>query len=83
LSAHDCQVPTPTSQNLELERRIRIFGADWLINCLEDWNPQSFICLQIYLQKKKGKFWEVGVGDWQFMQDSFFEFADEQVLGEG
>ncbi len=28
LSAHDCQVPTPTSQNLELEQQIRIFGAD-------------------------------------------------------
>ncbi len=36
LSAHDCQVTTPTSQNLELEQQIRIFGADWLINCLED-----------------------------------------------
>ncbi len=30
---------------------------------------------------KKGDFWEVGVGDWQSTQD--FEFADEQVLGEG
>ncbi len=28
LSAHNCQVPTPTSQNLELEQQIRIFGAD-------------------------------------------------------
>jgi hypothetical protein len=28
LSAHNCKVPTPTSQNLELEQRIRIFGAD-------------------------------------------------------
>ncbi len=28
LSAHNCQVPTPASQNLELEPRIRIFGAD-------------------------------------------------------
>ncbi len=28
LSAHDCQVPTPTSQNLELEQQIWIFGAD-------------------------------------------------------
>jgi hypothetical protein len=28
LSTHDCQVPTPTSQNLELEEQIRIFGAD-------------------------------------------------------
>jgi hypothetical protein len=27
LSAHNCQVPTPTSQNLELEQKIRIFGA--------------------------------------------------------
>jgi hypothetical protein len=29
LSAHNCRViPTPTSQNLELEQQIRIFGAD-------------------------------------------------------
>ncbi len=28
LSAHNCQVPTPTSQNLELEQQIWIFGAD-------------------------------------------------------
>jgi hypothetical protein len=28
LSAHNCQVPTPTSQNLELALEIRIFGAD-------------------------------------------------------
>jgi hypothetical protein len=28
LSAHNCQVPTPTSQNLELEQQIRIFPAD-------------------------------------------------------
>ncbi len=28
VSAHNCQVPTPSSQNLELEQRIRIFGAD-------------------------------------------------------
>ncbi len=25
---HNCQVPTPTSQNLELEQQIRIFEAD-------------------------------------------------------
>ncbi len=28
LSAHNCQVPTPTSQNLDLEQQIRIFEAD-------------------------------------------------------
>ncbi len=28
LSAHNCQVSTPTSQNLELEQQIRIFGGD-------------------------------------------------------
>jgi hypothetical protein len=28
LSAHDCQFPTPTSQNQEAEQQIRIFGAD-------------------------------------------------------
>jgi hypothetical protein len=27
LSAHNCQVPTPTSQNLDLEQQIRIFEA--------------------------------------------------------
>ncbi len=36
LSADDCQLPTQTSQNLELEQQIPIFGADQLINCLED-----------------------------------------------
>ncbi len=28
LSAHNCQVPTPTFLNLEVEQQIRIFGAD-------------------------------------------------------
>jgi hypothetical protein len=28
LSARNCQVPTPTSQTLELEQQIQIFGAD-------------------------------------------------------
>ncbi len=28
LSVHNCQAPTPASQNLELEQQIRIFGAD-------------------------------------------------------
>jgi hypothetical protein len=28
LSAHNCQVPTPTSRNRELEQQIRSFGAD-------------------------------------------------------
>jgi hypothetical protein len=28
LSAHNCQVPTPTPQYLEVEPEIRIFGAD-------------------------------------------------------
>jgi SWI/SNF-related matrix-associated actin-dependent regulator of chromatin subfamily A protein 2/4 len=36
LSTHDCQVPTPTSQNLEAEQQIWIFGADQLMYCLED-----------------------------------------------
>jgi hypothetical protein len=70
LSAHDCQVPTPTSQNLDLEHQIRIFEAAQLINCLEYLNAQFLICRSIY--QKKGVFWEVGVGDWQSMQDSFF-----------
>jgi hypothetical protein len=28
LSAHNCQVPIPTSQNLKLKQQIRIFSAD-------------------------------------------------------
>jgi hypothetical protein len=36
LSAHNCHVPTPTSQNIDLEQQIRICKADKLINCLED-----------------------------------------------
>jgi hypothetical protein len=35
LSAHNCQVLTPTSQSLDLEQQIRIFEAE-LINCLEE-----------------------------------------------
>jgi hypothetical protein len=38
--------------------------------------------LQIYLPKKANSE-KLGVGAFQSMQDSFFEFADEQVLGEG
>ncbi len=80
LSAHDGQVPTPTSQNLEVEQQIRFFGADQLINCLEDWNPQFLICRSIY---QKRRILRSGVGDWQSVQDSFFfEFTDEQVLAE-
>jgi hypothetical protein len=36
----------------------------------------------IYLPKKANSE-KLGVGVWQSMQDSFFEFADEQALGEG
>ncbi len=39
-----------------------------------------YICGFLY---KKGKFWEVGVWDWQSMQDSFIYFAGEQMLSEG
>jgi hypothetical protein len=28
LSTRNCQVPTPTSLNIEIEQQIRIFGAD-------------------------------------------------------
>jgi hypothetical protein len=28
LSARNCQVPTPSSQNLEVEQQVRIFTAD-------------------------------------------------------
>ncbi len=28
LSANNCQIPTPTSQNLEIEQQVWIFGAD-------------------------------------------------------
>jgi hypothetical protein len=37
----------------------------------------------VVLFPKNGKFWEAVVGDWQFMQDIFFEFAGKQVLLEG
>jgi hypothetical protein len=66
LSAHNCQVPTPISQNLEIEQQIWILKQTnspiaWKIE-ITIHNPQ------IYLPK---------------MHDSFFEFADEQVLEEG
>jgi hypothetical protein len=41
----------------------------------------TILNLQIYLLK--GEFCELGIGDRQSMQDGFFEFTDEQVLGEG
>ncbi len=96
LSAHDCQVPTLKSQNLEGEQQIWLLGitrsripkssmlelkkskrADYLINCLKKWNPQFLMSGFIH---QKGEFWEVGVGDWQSMQDSYSEFAGERVL---
>jgi hypothetical protein len=60
LSAHNCQVPTPT-QNLELEQQIRIFGAEWLINCLEDWHPQSLICTSSYQKRRIPRSWGWGL----------------------
>ncbi len=51
LSAHKCQVPTPTSQNLELDQQSRILPADWLSNCLERLKS-TIPNLQIYLPKK-------------------------------
>ncbi len=43
LSAHDCQVPTPTSQNLEGEQQIRIIGITTSRNyhCLHAWANAS------------------------------------------
>ncbi len=38
---------------------------------LLDWNPLFLICRFIY---HKGKFLEVGVGDWRSMKDSFLSF---------
>ncbi len=61
LSTHNCQVPTPTSQNLELEQQIRIFGADWLINCLEDWNSQFLICRSIFQKRRILRTWGWGL----------------------
>ncbi len=37
----------------------------------------------ISTKKKPRKFWEVGVGNWQFMQECFFEFTGEQMPSEG
>jgi hypothetical protein len=51
LSAHNCQVPAPTSQNLELEQQIRIFWSrltHQLLGRLKSTIPN----LQIYLLKK-------------------------------
>jgi hypothetical protein len=48
---HNCQVPTPTSQNLELEHHIRIFKADKKMNCLEDWGPWFLICISFYQKR--------------------------------
>jgi ADP-heptose:LPS heptosyltransferase len=63
LSAHNYQVPTPTSQNPQLEQQIRIFGADKLINCLEDWNPQFLISRSIYQKKANCEKLGLGIGN--------------------
>ncbi len=89
LSAHNCQVPTPTSQNLEVEQKIRIFGADGLINCLEDWNPQFLIYRSIYQKRWILSNWHWGLtihaGSFFFPFPFFFftELVNEQVLEEG
>jgi hypothetical protein len=81
LSAHNCQVPTPTSQNLELEQQIRVFGAGLLTNCLEDWNSQFLICRSVYQKKANSE--KLGLGIDNPCRKVFFKFTDEQVLGEG
>ncbi len=61
LSAHNCQVPTPTSQNLELEQQIRdLWGklTHQLLGRLKSTIPN----LQIYLPKKKANSEKLGLG---------------------
>ncbi len=77
LSAHDCQVPTSTSQNLELEQQIRIF--------IEQTN--SSIAWKMEIQNswatKKANSEKLGLGidnPWRIV---FFKFAHEQVLVAG
>ncbi len=82
LSAHNCQVPTPTSQNLEIEQEIGILGADYLINCLNDWNPQFLICRYICQKSQILMSWGLGIDNPCRIVFFFFEFADEQVLRE-
>jgi hypothetical protein len=76
-----------SSSNLNfLKPRTTTANSDfwsWLTHQLLGRLKSTIPNLQIYALKK-GKFWEVGVEDWQSTQDSFFfEFADAQVLGEG
>jgi hypothetical protein len=56
--------------------------SSWLTQQLLQRLKSTFPNLQINIPKK-GKFWEVGAGHLQSMQDSSLEFADEQVLREG
>ncbi len=82
LSAQKLSSPNPNVS----KPRTRTANSDfwsWLTQQLPGRLKSTIPNLQIYFSKKKGEFWEVGVGDWQYMQDSYFEFADEQVLGEG
>jgi hypothetical protein len=51
LSAHNCQVSTPTSQNLEIEQQIQYFGS-WLTHQLLGRLKFTIPNLQIYLPKK-------------------------------
>jgi hypothetical protein len=68
LSAHNCQAPTPTFQNLELEQQIRIFEADWhqLLGRLKSTIPN----LQTIYQKRRilrSRGWELTIqAGWLF-----------------
>jgi hypothetical protein len=48
-----------------------------LLGRLKTWNPQFLICRSIY---QKGKFWNVGVGDWQSMQVTFLSLRMDKCL---
>jgi hypothetical protein len=95
LFGHYCQVPTPSSQNQEVKQQIHIFEITkskitsvsmlelmqqelhawivWMIEIHYLWFVDLFIIIL------NGKFWEVGFGDWQSMQNNLFvclfEFA--------
>jgi hypothetical protein len=81
LSAHNCQVPRPTSQNLATKTANSDFWSRITHQLLERLKF-SIPNLQIYLPKK-ANCEKLGLGINNPCRIVFFEFADEQVLGEG
>ncbi len=61
LSAHDCPVPTPTSQNLEVEQQIRFFWSRPTRQLLGRLKSQFLICRSIHQKRQNLRSWGWGL----------------------